>query len=51
MSIMRFQLALSAAFLLGGCTKQAWYEGVKMGAENECNKRPRPEPSRNVLFA
>ena len=23
-----------------GCTKQAWYEGVKQGAENECRIQP-----------
>jgi hypothetical protein len=28
------------AFLLGGCSTQAWYEGVKRSAEIECNKQP-----------
>jgi len=27
-------------FLLCACTHQAWYEGFKTGAENECNKQP-----------
>jgi hypothetical protein len=26
--------------LLGGCTTQAWYEGMKISAESECNKQP-----------
>jgi hypothetical protein len=26
--------------VLFGCTKQAWYEGVKQGAENECRYQP-----------
>jgi hypothetical protein len=29
-----------AAALLGGCSTQAWYEGVKRSAEIECNKQP-----------
>ncbi len=26
--------------LLSACTQQAWYEGMKVGAENDCNKQP-----------
>jgi hypothetical protein len=26
--------------MLSGCTTQAWYEGFKAGAENECHKQP-----------
>ena len=40
MQTVRFQVVLCAVLLLGGCTTQAWYEGVKIGAENECNKQP-----------
>ena len=37
---MRFSLVLYLVLWLSGCTTQAWYEGVKMGAENECYKQP-----------
>jgi hypothetical protein len=40
MRIARLQIALFILLSLAGCTAQAWYEGVKMGAENECNKQP-----------
>lgn len=30
----------SAVLLIAGCTTQAWYEGMKQGAENDCNKQP-----------
>jgi hypothetical protein len=33
-------LTALAASLQMGCTTQAWYEGAKMGAENECAKQP-----------
>ena len=36
MRIKYLQLFLSSLFLLGGCTMQSWYEGMKMRAENEC---------------
>lgn len=26
--------------VLCGCTTQAWYDGVKVGAANECRKQP-----------
>ena len=32
-------LALAAA-LIGGCTTQAWYEGMKQSAVNNCDKQP-----------
>lgn len=34
-----FVLALVAA-LIGGCTTQAWYEGMKQSAVNNCDKQP-----------
>ena len=34
------QHALPIMLLLGGCTTQAWYEGMKISAESECNKQP-----------
>ncbi len=37
---MRFSLALPLLLLMSGCTTRAWYEGFKMGAENECYKQP-----------
>jgi len=40
MQIVRFQFALPILLLLGGCTTQAWYAGMKISAENECNKQP-----------
>jgi hypothetical protein len=33
-------VALALAAALGGCTTQAWYEGAKVGAQNECRKQP-----------
>lgn len=30
----------SATLLISGCSTQAWYEGLKSGAENECDKQP-----------
>jgi hypothetical protein len=35
----KLSLVIVVAALLG-CTKQAWYEGVKQGAENECRIQP-----------
>ena len=29
-----------------GCTRQAWYEGAKMGAENNCRRQPASEAER-----
>jgi hypothetical protein len=29
-----------------GCTRQAWYEGAKQGAENECRSQPPSEMDR-----
>jgi hypothetical protein len=31
---------------LAGCTTQAWYEGVKQGAENNCRNQPPSEIDR-----
>ncbi|MGZ8272029.1 MAG: hypothetical protein ACXW1T_12335 [Methylophilus sp.] len=37
-----------ALFLMGiaGCTKQAWYESAKQGAENNCRNQPESESER-----
>lgn len=43
MKIKRLTMFLSpalAALLLCACTTQAWYEGFRQGAENECRKQP-----------
>lgn len=32
--------ALGIATLLSACSAQAWYEGLRIGAENECNRQP-----------
>jgi hypothetical protein len=40
LDVMRFKLALPVLLLVSGCTTQAWYEGFKIGAENECYKQP-----------
>ena len=40
MRVSRFQFVMSITLLLAGCTTQAWYAGVKISAENECNKQP-----------
>ncbi len=28
------------ALMLAGCTNQAWYEGLKLSAQNECRRQP-----------
>lgn len=33
-------LALILLTLQSACTSQAWYEGFKVRAENDCNKQP-----------
>jgi hypothetical protein len=33
-------LSLLALAALPGCTARAWYEGARVGAENECRKLP-----------
>lgn len=35
-----------ALFCLNACTTQAWYEGVKHGAELECSHQPPGERER-----
>lgn len=40
MHLKRLKFALSVVLMLGGCTTQAWYEGAKISAENECYKQP-----------
>ena len=34
------------ALVMFGCTRQAWYEGAKHGAENECRNLPPSEMDR-----
>lgn len=41
-SSARIPLALFT-IIITGCTTQSWYEGVKMGAENNCRKQPQSE--------
>lgn len=31
---------LTVAHILTACTTEAWYEGVRRGAENDCRKQP-----------
>ena len=40
--------AMLCVMVLGvfGCTTQAWYEGAKQGAENECRSQPPSEMDR-----
>lgn len=33
-------LVAALAMLLAGCSTQAWYDGVRMGAESQCAKQP-----------
>ena len=43
MQILKISFSLvwiMALAALGGCSTQAWYEGVKRSAEIECNKQP-----------
>jgi hypothetical protein len=39
MQIKYIPFFLSAALWLSGCSMHAWYEGMKIGAENECRKQ------------
>jgi len=39
-NIPRAFLAIALITVLGGCSTQAWYEGAKVSAENECAKQP-----------
>jgi hypothetical protein len=38
--LVRFALALPLILLGGGCSTQAWYEGLRISAESECYKLP-----------
>jgi len=33
-------LLASLGLSLGGCSSRSWYEGMKLSAENECQKQP-----------
>jgi len=41
-------LVASVMLPIAGCTTEAWYEGMKRGAENECRQLPQGE-SENCL--
>lgn len=43
-----FALLASIMLLIIGCTTEAWYEGLKRSAENECRQLPQGE-SENCL--
>lgn len=43
---MRIIRTLALLLLLGACTTQAWYEGVKAGAEQNCRTQPESERER-----
>jgi hypothetical protein len=34
------KIALLLLLMMSGCTTQAWYEGFKISAENECYQQP-----------
>ncbi len=37
----RVALLIASLFLgLGGCSTRSWFEGMKLSAENECQKQP-----------
>lgn len=49
-SVSRLLAALAgSAFALGGCSTEAWYEGVRQGAERQCLREPDPAPCRARL--
>jgi hypothetical protein len=31
---------MAASLLVAGCTTEAWYEGVKQSAQDECRRQP-----------
>lgn len=33
-------IVAAGCIALSGCSTQAWYEGMKMHAENECRRQP-----------
>lgn len=41
----RVAIVLAIA-VLSGCTTRAWYEGMRMGAENDCRRQPSGEQER-----
>ncbi|MDI1299698.1 hypothetical protein [Methylotenera sp.] len=49
MKTKQFTVFLTFAFCIiaiAGCTNQAWYEGAKQGAENNCRSQPPGESER-----
>jgi len=40
MRSMHRTMALGLLALLSACSHQAWYEGFKVAAVNDCNKQP-----------
>jgi PBP1b-binding outer membrane lipoprotein LpoB len=41
--ILRLSALAFGSLLLSGCTTEAWYEGVKRGAENQCRQAVPPD--------
>jgi hypothetical protein len=44
--IVGFILFSIVMIIMSGCTSQAWYEGVKEGANNNCRNQPPSEVNR-----
>lgn len=40
---LRLLALVVGSLLLFGCTTEAWYEGVKRGAENQCRQSSPPD--------
>ncbi len=41
-----FPLVISVFLAINACTTEAWYEGAKQGAENNCRNQPPSEVDR-----
>jgi hypothetical protein len=41
-----FVLLTFFIFAISGCTTEAWYEGAKQGADNNCRNQPPSESER-----
>jgi hypothetical protein len=46
MSIGKLTLLMAIMAIVSACTTQAWYEGAKQGAENQCRQQPPSEMER-----
>ena len=40
---LRLSALVFSSLLLSGCATEAWYEGVKRGAENQCREAVPPD--------